>query len=143
MKRSVRQRKVLSAMYAQYKAQGIEKKTEVLSAVLENIDTNLAPDQFVRLFATYADYKMTKLSKMKGFPYYKTGYLLKTNKEAGGVAEVIVPCDLSKNVTKLHKSFYAQKKYKLSKTVKRYSKKITKKTKLTYKTRTKAIDNKY
>ncbi len=143
MKRSVRQRKVLRAMSAKYRSLDSEKKAAVLLTVLSNIDTNIGADQFSTLFKRNANYKMAKLKKMKGFPYYKGTYILKTKKEKGGLSEVLVPCDLKTNVVKLHKSFYGEKKYKAGKTVKKYSKKIVKKTKLTYKKRARSLDNKY
>ena len=143
MKRSVRQRKVLRAMSAKYRSLDSGKKAAVLLTVLSNIDTNIGVDQFSTLFKINADYKIASLKKMKGFPFYKNAYIMKTKKEKGGKSEVIVPCDLKTNVVKLHKSFYGEKKYKAGKTVKKYSKKIVKKTKFTYQKREKALDNKY
>lgn len=141
MKRSVRQRRVLSAMSAKFKKQSKIKKAEIMLVVMNNIDTDINPGKFSSLFLKNADYKLASLKKMKGFPYYKAPHIM-TKTSAKGSA-VVVPCDLQKNVNKLHKSFYGQKKYKPSKTVKKYSKKIVKITKLNYKSRDKALDNKY
>ena len=140
MMRSVRQRKVLSAMSSKYRKADSKKKAKVLLAVVNNIDTNIKITEFKKLFKKTAKYK---IGKKKGFPYYKKYYLLKTKKEIEGVSAVWSPCDLKTNVIKLHKSFYGEKQYKPSKTVKSYSKKMVKKTKGTYQKRNKSIDNKY
>ena len=140
MRRSVRQRTVLSAMTKKYKKASAKKKAAVLKTVLENVDTNIKISESKKVFKKAGKYKF---GSMKGFPYYKAFYSMKTKKEIGGISSVTVPADLTTNVIKLHKSFYGQKKYKVSKTVKSYSKKMVKKTKKTYKKRSKKYDNKY
>ena len=142
LRRSVRQRTVLSAMSSKYRNKKTSKvvKTKVLLAVMNNVDTNIKPATLKKLFSKAAGYK---IRKKNGFPYYKRFYNMKSKREIGGVSAVYVPCDLATNVTKLHKVFYGKKSYKPSKTVKSYSSKIIKKTKLTYSKRTKSLDNKY
>ena len=139
-KRTVRQKTVLSSMLSQYKASNAEVKAKALLALLDNVDTDINPATLAVLFKKTAKYK---IKKKQGFPYYIRAYTLKTKKERLGVATTLVPCDLTTNVKKLHKSFYGEKKYKPSKTVKKYSKKIVKKTKFTFSKRTKACDNQY
>ena len=64
------------------------------------------------LFDTLMDFDM---GDMEGFPYYAA----KTNDKKKGT--MYVPCDLNKNVTKLHKRIYKEKKYVPNETVEEYN----------------------
>ena len=132
-KRSVRQRTVLSSMRSKYKSANAIKKAEVMLTIMNNIDTNISASTFKKC-ASY------KIGKKKGFPFYKSGCLLRTK---NGDSYVVAPCDLKTNVVRLHKYIYNQKSYKADKTVKKYSKIITKKTGCSYAKRIIALDNKY
>ena len=143
MRRTTRQRIVLNAMSKKYRAASATKKAKVLSAIVKNVDTNISISTLKKLFKKTAKYKINTTNlKKRGFPYYKAFYSFKSKKE-GGESSVYVPCDLTRNVTWMHKNIYKQKSYKASSTVKKYSKKIIKKTKKTYSKRAKAFDFKY
>ncbi len=93
-----------------------------------------------------------------GFPFYKKNLYadLKTKYNSeDGMALVSVPCDMTKNVTALHKKLYGEKVYKANSKVKSISKSLLKKKvytksgskykeiKATYANRNKSLDNKY
>ena len=62
------------------------------------------------------------LSETNGFPYEKTAH------RYDKVGDVVIPCDLSSNVTALHQFLYTDMAYTPSDTVKNNSEMITSKT---------------
>ncbi len=140
MRRTVRQRAVVTQMISKYKGLSRAKKLVVLATVFKSIDTNMSVNDIKSLASIVAT---SGVQKKVGFPFYKKFYVKTTNKERLGKSNLFVPCNLQKNVVRLHKTVYGQSKYKASSTVKTLSKKIVKETKLDYKNRTKAYDNKF
>ena len=138
--RTVRERMVLKEMFKKFKKAKAAKKVSVINNIHNSVQTNMSLSSFTSLLKSVAKYKMVV---GKGFPYYKKDVLVKTKLERLGESWVVVPCDLNTNVKKLHKVLYGQKKYKLTSVTKKYSKKIQKATKATYKNRNKKMDNKY
>ena len=140
--RTVRQRKVLKQMYAKFKKKSTKKKVKIIAGVYSSIQTNISASKFKKLLKKVSGSKY-KIVMGKGFPYYKRDKELKSPKERQPKSWYVIPCDLKKNVEQLHKKVYLQKKYKVTKATKKYSSKIAKKSKLSYKKRNKGLDNKY
>lgn len=138
--RTMRQKTVLKKMFKKFKKAKLSKKISVIQNIHGSVQTNMSLKSFTSLLKTVSKYKMVT---QKGFPYYKKDVLVKTKKERLGVSWVVVPCDLKINVAKLHRTLYNQKNYKTTKVTRKYSKKIAKLTKATYKNRNKSMDNKY
>ena len=140
MRRTVRQRAVVTQMISKYKSLSRVKKLKVIAKAIALVDTNISASDIKAIANTIST---SSVSKKVGFPFYKHFYVKTTKKERLGKSNMFVPCNLQKNVVRLHNTVYGQSKYKASSTVKTLSKKMVKETKLDYKNRTKAYDNKF
>ena len=142
--RTVRQRYVLKQMADAYRKADDKTRLKVVDTIISSVDTDI---DFKDLFKLYSDYT---IGKTIGFPAYKKDAIfinpLKERKWA------VVPADLQKSVTALHNDIYNEPWYKPNKTVRKYSKTITKmmfyngigkKLKIDYNNRQTSLDNQY
>ena len=118
-KRTERQRAVLSAMIAKAQKSDLKTLNALINTLFSDIQTSFSNADLLALATNIFNYK---LSETNGFPYEKTAH--RYNK----VGDVVIPCDLSSNVTALHQFLYTDMAYTPSDTVKNNSEMITSKT---------------
>lgn len=118
-KRTERQRNVIAAMVQ--KAQQADLKTinRLIDQIFGDIETSFSNADLLALASRVFDYKLGDTS---GFPYEKTA------KKYDSVGDVVIPCDLASNVTKLHEFLYDNTDYVPSETVQSISNTIINKT---------------
>ena len=118
-KRTERQRAVLSAMIAKAQKSDLKTLNALINTLFSNIQTSFSNADLLALATNIFNYK---LSETNGFPYEKTAH------RYDKVGDVVIPCDLSSNVTALHQFLYTDMAYTPSDTVKNNSEMITSKT---------------
>ncbi len=130
-KRAERQRLVISKIVEKVKASGIGTLNEIIDTVAPQISTGFSATQLLGLSVKLMDYD---LGETAGFPFYKnTGTV-------GKKGNLVIPCDLDKNVSYLHSFLYADEDYEVSDTVEKISAKIISDTGYTFEN---ANDNLY
>lgn len=118
-KRTERQRAVLSAMIAKAQKSDLKTLNALINTLFSDIQTSFSNADLLALATNIFNYK---LSETNGFPYEKTAH------RYDKVGDVVIPCDLSSNVTALHQFLYTDMAYTPSDTVKNNSEMITSKT---------------
>lgn len=118
-KRTERQRAVLSAMIAKAQKSDLKTLNALINTLFSDIQTSFSNADLLALATNIFNYK---LSETNGFPYKKTAH------RYDKVGDVVIPCDLSSNVTALHQFLYTDMAYTPSDTVKNNSEMITSKT---------------
>ena len=118
-KRTERQRAVLSAMIAKAQKSDLKTLNALINTLFNDIQTSFSNADLLALATNIFNYK---LSETNGFPYEKTAH------RYDKVGDVVIPCDLSSNVTALHQFLYTDMAYTPSDTVKNNSEMITSKT---------------
>lgn len=123
--RTERQRTVLTQMAK--KAMKLNPGTidEITNAVFSEIATSLSMQEILSLLADIASYD---IGEMSGFPFADH---VKMNGRVGSQS-VVVPIDLTKNVTLLHEFLFDEQDYTPSETVKECSKRIAAETGISY-----------
>ena len=123
--RTERQRTVLTQMAK--KAMKLKPATidEITNAVFSEIATSLSMQEILSLLADIASYDIGETS---GFPFADH---VKMNGRVGSQS-VVVPIDLTKNVTLLHEFLFDEQDYTPSETVKECSKRIVAETGISY-----------
>lgn len=123
--RTERQRTVLTQMAK--KAMKLKPATidEITNAVFSEIATSLSMQEILSLLADIASYDIGETS---GFPFADH---VKMNGRVGSQS-VVVPIDLTKNVTLLHEFLFDEQDYVPSETVKECSKRIVAETGISY-----------
>lgn len=123
--RTERQRTVLTQMAK--KAMKLKPATidEITNAVFSEIATSLSMQKILSLLADIASYDIGETS---GFPFADH---VKMNGRVGSQS-VVVPIDLTKNVTLLHEFLFDEQDYTPSETVKECSKRIVAETGISY-----------
>lgn len=114
--RTQRQRTVLEQIAKKAITLNPAKLNNIANAISENIQTSLEMSEILSLISDVANYQIGESS---GFPFddnVKTGNV--------GTASVVIPVDLEKNVSMLHKFFFGKEDYEPSETVKECSQKI-------------------
>ncbi len=123
--RTERQRTVLTQMAK--KAMQLKPATinEIANAVFSEIATSLSIQEILSLLADIASYDIGETS---GFPFAEH---VKMNGRVGSQS-VVVPIDLTKNVTLLHEFLFDEQDYVPSETVKECSQRIVTETGISY-----------
>ena len=114
-KRTERQREVLEAIVAKAKTMSASQVDSIVKAVFPMCATNMSVDQLLAIAADGLSYKIVGTS---GFPFdVVTG-------SVGSAGSCVVPVDLEKNVTQLHKYLFGAEDYTPSATVAKISDKV-------------------
>lgn len=120
-KRASRQRIVLQAMMEKAKKADIGTLLSIVNAVVDDISTSLSTDQILSLAKDARSYSLVSTT---GFPFDLTTKIVKG-------ADMVIPGDLSTNVTKLHEYLFGTANYQPSKTVTDISSSIVQQTGIT------------
>lgn len=107
-KRTERQRAVLSAMVAKAQKSNLLTLNKLINQVFGDIETNLSTTDIISLATKIFSFD---LGETAGFPFEKT------SQTYDRVGSVVIPCDLSSNVTTLHQFLYEDNSYTPSSTV--------------------------
>ena len=118
-KRTERQRAVLSAMVAKAQKSNLLTLNKLINEVFGDIETNLSTTDIISLATRIFSYDMGETT---GFPFEKATHTYDS------VGDVVIPCDLASNVTKLHQFLYDDENYTPSQTVQQNSETIIQKT---------------
>lgn len=118
-KRTERQRAVLSAMAAKAQKSNLVTLNKLINEVFGDIETNLSATDIISLATKIFSYDMGETT---GFPFEKATHTYDS------VGDVVIPCDLASNVTKLHQFLYDDTNYTPSSTVSSLSEQIINKT---------------
>lgn len=123
-KRTERQRAVIAAMVQKAQKSNLKTINSVINQVFGDIETNFSNTDLISLASKLFSYKLGDTS---GFPYTKTTH------RYSKIGDVVIPCDLSTNVTMLHSFLFNTADYTPSDTVQAHSTAITDKTGFTAK----------
>lgn len=118
-KRTERQRAVIAAMVDKAQKSNLKTINALINQVFGDIQTSFSNAELIALAADVFQYKITDTS---GFPFEKVTH--KYAKEG----DVVIPCDLSSNVTALHEFLFGNTTYAPSNTVRKNSSDIINKT---------------
>lgn len=113
-RRAQRQRDVLIAMMEKAKTVSIGSLTEVMNAVLPNVQTSLDVQDIIPVLGMIGDYKVTVSD---GFPFEG----MRNGGTIGTKGDCVVPVTLEENVIRLHELLYAEEAYEPSKELKEFS----------------------
>ncbi len=114
LRRAERQREVMMKMMNKLKASENDAQHEVLKKMYGEVNTDLSESELIDLFALLESFDM---DDTEGFPYFKRS--LWANDDY-----YLIPCDLSYNVTELHKRLYEEEEYVPNDGIKDISKQI-------------------
>lgn len=114
-RRAQRQRDVLIAMLDKAGKASIPSLTEVMNAVLPNVQTSLDVQDIIPALGMIADYEVTVSD---GFPFEG----MRNGGTIGTKGDCVVPISLEENVRRLHELLYGEKDYEPSKELKEFSK---------------------
>lgn len=114
-RRAQRQRDVLIAMMEKAKTASIGSLTEVMNAVLPNVQTSLDVQDIIPVLGMIGDYKVTVSD---GFPFEG----MRNGGTIGTKGDCVVPVTLEENVVRLHELLYEDEKYEPSRELKEFSK---------------------
>ena len=115
--RTERQRKVLMACMDKAKQANPARLLEILSNVVENVQTNIDVDEMAAILSDAANYRIVDQTGMPFEEVRKSGKI-------GKKGSCIVPTDLTENVRMLHQFLFDDAAYEPSDQVKQYSEKI-------------------
>lgn len=118
-RRTERQRAVLSAMVDKAQHSDLRTINSVINQVFGDIQTSFSNADLIALAANMFNYNMGDTT---GFPFEKVG------QRYDSVGDVVIPCDLSSNVSQLHEFLFDNTNYEPSDTVKANSETIINKT---------------
>lgn len=122
--RTARQRTVLTQVAKKAITLNPDTLDKITEAVFDEIATSLELSEIFSLLSGIAKYEVGETT---GFPfegYVQTGRV--------GKASVVIPVDLTKNVSLLHEFLFDEQGYEPSETVKKCSQKISADTKVSY-----------
>lgn len=116
-RRAERQRDVLTAMMEKAKKASVSSLTEMVTAILPQVETSLGVNEIVSVLGSVAGYDIVTSD---GFPFedYRRGA------NVGSRGSCVIPEDLEENVIALHRMLYPQVAYRPSKQVEGISDKI-------------------
>lgn len=114
-KRTERQRAVLSAMIKKAQKSDLKTINSLIDQVFSDIKTSFSSTELISLASKIFNYS---LGETTGFPFEKN------TKKLGSKGDVVVPCDLTSNVTQLHVFLYEDEDYEPTDTVKSNSAQI-------------------
>lgn len=107
-RRTERQRAVLSAMVKKAQKSSLKTINSLINQVFGDIQTSFSNADLLALAADLFNYK---IGETAGFPFEKV------SKRYSKVGDVVIPCDLSSNVTTLHSFLFDNEEYVPSDTV--------------------------
>ncbi len=107
-KRTERQRAVLSAMVEKAQNSSLLTLNKLINQVFGDIETNLSTTDIISLATKMFRFRLGETS---GFPFEKATHTYDR------IGSVVIPCDLSSNVTTLHQFLYEDDSYTPSSTV--------------------------
>ena len=123
--RTERQRRVLTQIAKKAMTMNPATLNKIADAVFGEISTSLKMSEILELLSGIAEYEIGETS---GFPFND---YVKMNGRVGD-ASVVVPVDLTKNVTLLHEFLFEESDYAPTDTVKQCSKRIASDTGVSY-----------
>ena len=109
-RRAERQRDVLTAMMNKAKSASVSELTDMVNAILPQVQTSLGLDDILSVLGTTAGYNVVASD---GFPFADS----REGVRLGSKGDCIIPNDLEENVTALHELLYPEKDYQPSKQV--------------------------
>ena len=120
-RRAERQRDVLSAMMTKAKGASVSELTDVVNAVLPQVETSLGVNEILCVLGSVAGYDVVVSD---GFPFeeYRVGA------NVGSKGSCVIPNDLEENVIHLHELLYPEEQYTPSKQVQTISAEIKEQT---------------
>lgn len=116
-KRAERQRNVLTAMMDKAKLASVGELTEMVNAVLPQVQTSLNVDEIVSVLGSVAGYDVVNSD---GFPFEGS----REGVTMGSRGACVIPTTLEDNVIALHKLLYPETEYTPSKQVQTFSEEI-------------------
>lgn len=120
-RRAERQRNVLTAMMNKAKEASVSELTDMVSAVLPQVETSLDVNEILSVLGSVAGYDVVVSD---GFPFeeYRTGA------NVGSKGSCVIPDSLEENVIYLHELLYPEEQYIPSKQVQTFSAQIEEQT---------------
>ncbi len=118
-KRTERQRAVIAAMVEKAQKSNLKTLNSLINQLFGDIETSFSNGELIALAADVFQYQLGETS---GFPFEKNSH--RYSKEG----DVVIPCDLASNVTKLHEFLFGTADYVPSTTVQNNSNDIINKT---------------
>lgn len=116
-RRAERQRDVLTAMMEKAKTASVGELTEMVNAVLPQVQTSLNVNEVISVLGSVAGYDVVTSD---GFPFLGE----RTAANVGSKGSCVIPDDLEENVILLHQILYPEQDYTPSRQVKSFSAEI-------------------
>lgn len=120
-RRAERQRTVLTAMMEKARSASIKELTDLVNAVLPQVETSLDVNEILSVLGSVAGYRVTASD---GFPF-EGG---RAGANVGSKGSCVIPMDLEENVRQLHQVLYPAEAYAPSTEVQRISGEIKEQT---------------
>lgn len=119
--RAQRQRDVITAISEKAKKASVAKLNNVVNGVMDNVSTSLDVKEILSVLSEIGNYSIVGSD---GFPFEK----YRATGTVGSKGSCVIPQDLEKNVTELHKFLFGEEDYEVSSEVKEFSQKVAKDT---------------
>lgn len=116
-RRAERQRDVLTAMMEKAKTASVGELTEMVNAVLPQVQTSLNVNEVISVLGSVAGYDVVTSD---GFPFLGE----RTAANVGSKGSCVIPDDLEENVILLHQILYPEQDYTPSRQVKSFNAEI-------------------
>lgn len=116
-RRAERQRDVLTAMMTKAKGASVSALTDMVNAVLPQVETSLNVNEILSVLGSVAGYNVVVSD---GFPFEDN----RTGANVGSKGSCVIPDSLEENVIQLHEILYPEEKYTPSKQVQSISAEI-------------------
>lgn len=116
-RRAERQRDVLTAMMEKAKTVSVGSLTNMVNAILPEVETSLGVNEIVSVLGSVAGYDVVASD---GFPFEDN----RIGANVGSKGSCVIPDDLEENVEELHGLLFPEADYKPSKQVKNISEEI-------------------
>ncbi len=113
-RRAQRQRDVLTAMMEKAKEASVSSLTEMVDAILPEVETSLGVNEIISVLGSVAGYTVVASD---GFPFEDS----RTGANVGSKGSCVIPDDLEENVVELHELLFPEAEYKPSRQVRSIS----------------------
>lgn len=113
-RRAQRQRDVLTAMMEKAKEASVSSLTEMVDAILPEVETSLGVNEIISVLGSVAGYNVVASD---GFPFEDN----RTGANVGSKGSCVIPDDLEENVVELHELLFPEAEYKPSRQVRSIS----------------------
>lgn len=120
-RRAERQRAVLSAMMEKARSASLRELTNMVNAVLPQVETSLDANEILSVLGSVAGYRVTASD---GFPFEGA----RAGANVGSKGSCVIPMDLEENVRQLHQVLYPKEAYAPSREVQRIGAEIKEQT---------------